>query len=81
MYQNRARPKECMLVFNNVEEWLLSRNQFHILHRPRRKKFESKTINDKEKKNAFSWFDRRMLYTLRNHSNPTAVDNEHTWMK
>lgn len=60
-YQNRARPKEYMLVFNSVEEWLLSRNYFHILHRLR--KFESKTINDNEKKNAFSWFDRRMLYT------------------
>lgn len=62
MYQNRARPKECLLVFNSVEERLLSRNQFHILHRLRRKKFKSKTINDK-KKNAFSWFDRHMLYT------------------
>lgn len=60
-YQNRTRPKGCTLVFNSVEEWLLSRNQFHILHRPRRKMFESKTINDNEKKNAFSWFDRRML--------------------
>lgn len=39
-----------MLVFKGIEEWLLSGNQFHNLDRPRRKKFQAKTINDKERK-------------------------------
>lgn len=70
-----------ILVFNSIGEWLPSSNQFHVLHRPRRKKLKAESMNDKVKKNDLYPDDTYVLHMCKFTPNPTAVYNEYTLTK